>query len=186
MHRVFVSIHDKNYQYLRIFFTILLLSVMPSISMYGQVIMQHPHEEIKNGADTIGFKKVFLAGTIDMGNSVNWQKNLATYLESRGGKWLLFNPRQDSWNGEKKGEMDYQVNWELSHLEQSDFIIMNILETSKSPISLLELGLFARSGKMAVACDTKFYRYNNVKITCQKYGVHLYPNLEALLRSEFK
>jgi hypothetical protein len=121
-----------------------------------------------------------------MGSGVDWQKDVADFFEKAPGNWVLFNPRQEFWDPSRENEMDYQVNWELSHLEQSDFIIMNILETSKSPISLLELGLFARSGKMAVACDTKFYRYNNVKITCQKYGVHLYPNLEALLRSEFK
>ena len=82
--------------------------------------------------------------------------------------------------------MDYQVNRELSHLEESSYIIMNIVGTSKSPISLLELGLFARSGKMAVVCDPTFYRYDNVRITCRKYGVHLYPTLNALLGTEFK
>ncbi len=156
---------------------------MPSHS-YGQVIMHHPHEVLS--CDTTGFRKIFLAGTIDMGSSVDWQQNLVGYFKNKGGRWLLYNPRQEHWNGSKSGEMDYQVNWELSHLEESDFIIMNILGTSKSPISLLELGLFAHSKKIAVVCDSTFYRYDNVRITCKRYGIPLYKTLDELLANEIK
>lgn len=78
--------------------------------------------------------------------------------------------------------MDYQVNWELSHLEEADFILMNFLPDSKSSITLLELGLFARSGKLYVVCTEGFYRYDNVRITCAKYGVPVYDSLtEAIV-----
>ena len=77
--------------------------------------------------------------------------------------------------------MDYQVNWELSHLESADFIVMNILGSSKSPITLLEMGLFARSGKLAVVCEPSFYRYDNVRITCAKYHVPLYSSCEQMI-----
>ena len=60
--------------------------VMPSQS-YGQVIMHHPHEVLS--CDTTGFRKIFLAGTIDMGSSVDWQQNLVGYFKNKGGKWLL-------------------------------------------------------------------------------------------------
>mgnify|MGYP000895440892 FL=1 len=176
----------NNFRILLLMLVSIVLSIMPTLYADGKVIMLHPHERITNPKDTIGAKKVFLAGTIDMGSSVDWQKGLVQFFETKNGKWILFNPRQDKWDGTKKGEMDYQVNWELSHLEESSFIIMNILGTSKSPVSLLELGLFARSGKMAVVCDSTFYRYDNVRITCKKYGIHLYPTLDALLRTEFK
>lgn len=48
---------------------------------------------------------------------------------------------------------------------------------SKSPITLLELGLFAKSGKLHVVCTEGFYRYDNVRITCAKYGVPVYASL---------
>lgn len=159
------------------------LSLLPAV---GQVKMLHPHEEIQNAVDTLGCTKVFLAGTIDMGNSIDWQKELNDYFALRGGKWLLYNPRQKKWDATIPGEMDYQVNWELSHLEQSDYIIMNILGNSKSPISLLEMGLFARSGKMAVVCPKEYYRYDNVRITCERYQVPLYQNLDDMLSHTFK
>ena len=135
-----------------------------------ETYMMRPHEKLPV-ADTAGFTKIFLAGTIDMGNSRDWQE------------YLLFNPRQENWNGGKDGEMDYQVRWELDHLEQADIIIMYIIGSSKSPITLLEMGLHARSGKLIVACEPDFYRYDNVRITCAYYGIPLYSSLEELLKA---
>ncbi len=74
--------------------------------------------------------------------------------------------------------MDYQVGWELGHLEKADFILMNFLPGSQSPITLLELGLFARSGKLHVVCPKEYYRYDNVRITCGRYSVPVYASLE--------
>lgn len=165
---------------------LLLLATAFANRVWGQVVMLHPHETIASRQDTAGAVKVFLAGTIDMGNSTDWQTQLGKRFEALGGKWLLFNPRQQHWDASKAGEMDYQVNWELEHLEAADLIIMNIAEKSKSPVSLLELGIFARSGKMYVVCPRGFYRYDNVRITCARYGVPLYDTLDRLFHEKIK
>ena len=83
------------------------------------------------------------------------------------------------------GCMHYQIRWELEHLEKADLIVMNILGTSKSPITLLEMGIHIRSGKLHVACEPSFYRYDNVKVTCEQYGVPLYASLDELLAGVF-
>ena len=139
-----------------------------------------PHGELPV-SDIEGFTKIFLAGTIDMGNSRDWQGELLEHFSDKDGKYLLFNPRQENWNGGKDGEMDYQVNWELRHLEEADIIIMYIIGTSKSPVTLLEMGLHARSRKLIVACEKDYYRYDNVRITCGFYGIPLYNSLDQLL-----
>ena len=59
--------------------------------------------------------------------------------------------------------------------------VLRALGDSRSPISLLEMGLYARSGKLFVACSPDYYRYDNVRITCRRYGVPLYDSLTALL-----
>ena len=74
--------------------------------------------------------------------------------------------------------MDYQVRWELSHLEAADMIIMYIIGSSKSPITLLEMGLHAKGKKLHVICEEDFYRYDNVRITCDYYGVPFYTSLD--------
>lgn len=147
------------------------------------VYMLRPHEELPAEAgDGRGFTKIFMAGTIDMGNSRDWQKELYETFSSMDGRYILFNPRQEHWDATRPGEMDYQVRWELDHLEQADMIVMYILGTSKSPISLLEMGLHARGGKMHVICEKDFYRYDNVRITCDWYGVPMYETLDEFLK----
>lgn len=145
----------------------------------SSVVTVHPHEERIENADRAGRTTVFLAGTIDMGNSVDWQARAdSLFAALPSGSFMLFNPRQEHWDAAKPGEMDYQVNWELEHLEQADWIIMNFLPGSQSPITLLELGLHARGGRLLVICPPEFYRYDNVRITCAKYGVPMFATLE--------
>jgi len=145
----------------------------------SSVVTVHPHEERIENADRAGRTTVFLAGTIDMGYSVDWQARAdSLFVALPSGRFMLFNPRQEHWDAAKPGEMDYQVNWELEHLEQADWIIMNFLPGSQSPITLLELGLHARGGRLLVICPPEFYRYDNVRITCAKYGVPMFATLE--------
>ncbi len=143
-----------------------------------ETVIVHPHEE-EPSSD--GVTKVFLAGTIDMGSGEDWQKEAEAILSSRGLPYVVYNPRQREWNPLRTGEMEFQVNWELDHLEKADIIVMNFLPDSKSPITLLELGLFASSGKLRVVCPPSFYRYDNVRITCEKYNVPLFETLNQAL-----
>ena len=134
--------------------------------------------------DTKNEISIFLAGTIDMGESENWQGDFIATFKSK--KEVVFlNPRRASWDNswEQNFESPYfyqQVNWELNALEKSTYIVLNLLPQSKSPISLLELGLFAKSGKLWVCCPDNFYRSGNVQIVCDKYNIPLYKDIETL------
>ena len=131
--------------------------------------------------DSTQYRKVFLAGTIDMGRSADWQAALvARFRDSTAAAGSSSTPavgssmpRRPKWSIRSRGE--------LAHLEAADLIVMNLLGDSRSPISLLEMGLYARSGKLFVACSPDYYRYDNVRITCRRYGVPLYDSLTALL-----
>lgn len=143
--------------------------------------MEEPsEEEIRSGY----YVTIFLAGTIDMGNSENWQAALVETFSSSEGRYILYNPRRDTFTNTPE-EMEYQVNWELDHLEKSQIIIMNILGSSKSPVTLLEMGLFMKSGKLLVACEPDYYRHSNVLLTCARYNVPLYPSLQSLIQEQF-
>lgn len=141
----------------------------------------HPHEIEPSNLD--GWSTVFLAGTIDNGNSEDWQQTVAAKLAGRDRRYLLYNPRQEDWHPEREGEMDYQVHWELEHMEKADHILMVFLDGSQSPITLLELGLHARSGKLLVVCTPGFYRYDNVRITCARYGLPVYGSIDEALEA---
>ena len=129
-------------------------------------------------------KTIFLAGTIDMGNSRNWQRDYAERLSRN--KYNVLNPRRDDWDStwEQTYENPHfyqQVNWELNAIDQSDIILFYIEPDSKSPITLLELGLVANSGKtIFVYCPKEFYRSGNVEIVCDRYNIPLYDCLHLL------
>lgn len=147
------------------------------------VIEVLPHSE--NYQKSKKLLSFFLGGTIDMGNSINWQANAFEAIKEKfansmsDGDVYVYNPRRpEGFDENDKKEKEYQINWELKHLEQADIIILNLLPNSKSPISLLELGLFAQTGKLMVICPESFYRYDNVRITCDKYMVKRFLSLE--------
>jgi len=127
---------------------------------------------------------VFLAGSIEGDTAQKWQDIVIEHLTNDIG--ILVNPRRDAWDSSWKQEINNlkfneQVNWELEALEKVDLIIMYFDKSTKSPISLLELGLFAKSGKLIVCCPNGFWRKGNVDIVCNRYGVLQVQNLEELI-----
>ena len=77
--------------------------------------------------------------------------------------------------------METQIKWEQDHLDSADIIAMVLLDGSKSPISLLEMGLYPKSKKLIVFCTPKFYRFDNVRLTCEKYHIPLVQDLHPLI-----
>lgn len=141
-------------------------------------------ETIENkGSNTLDSKSVFLAGTIDNGNSLNWQDKTIIELINLGVKNLeVYNPRREHWNqNPTKQEIENQIRWEQDHLDSADIIAMVLLDDSKSPVSLLELGLYAKSNKLIVFCTPKYCRFDNVRLTCEKYNIELVQDTLPLL-----
>lgn len=128
---------------------------------------------------------IFLAGSIEMGKAEDWQTKVAKSLESYKG--TLLNPRRDHWDSSWKQtitnkKFKEQVEWEFSGLAKSDYIIMYFTPESKSPISLLELGLFSRSHKIICCCPKKFWRHGNVEFICNKFKIPLINNLNEVIK----
>jgi hypothetical protein len=117
---------------------------------------------------------VFLAGSIEMGAAEDWQTRVGKAREDKG--YIIFNPRRDDWDSSWKQEIEdgqfyNQVSWELNALDIAEEIRMYFDPATKSPISLLELGLYASSKKIIVGCPDGFYRKGNVQIVCQRYNI---------------
>lgn len=134
---------------------------------------------------------VFTAGSIEMGAAVQWQKQMAAQLSHL--PITICNPRRGHWNPNitplaRDAEFRAQVEWELSALEQVDVICFFFDVKTKSPVSLLELGLWAASDKVVVCCGDDFWKGGNVEITCKRYGIpfvksfaELVPAVEKML-----
>jgi hypothetical protein len=74
-----------------------------------------------------------------------------------------------------------QVEWELEGLEHSFVVAMFFAPTTQSPITLLELGLFAHSGKLVVCCPPASWRRGNVEVVCARYRIPLFAELPTLI-----
>lgn len=141
-------------------------------------------EGVKNkGANKLDTKSVFLAGTIDNGDSLNWQDKTIIELINLGINNIeIYNPRREHWNpNPTKEEIEKQIKWEQNHLDAANIIAMVLLDDSKSPISLLELGLYANTNKLIVFCTPNFYRWDNVRLTCKKYNIELVQDTTPLV-----
>ena len=126
---------------------------------------------------------LFLGGTIDLGNSYNWQKEIVETFEKINTKkddWMILNPRRDNWdssciqsiNNEKFKE---QVIWELDAMDNAAVRLFVFLPDSKSPITMLELGLYKDKINI-VYCPNEFYRSGNIHIVCEKYEIPCYTD----------
>lgn len=129
---------------------------------------------------------VFLAGSIDQGHADPWQDRVVEALRGQSG--TLLNPRRPEWDASWRQSIEEpqfraQVEWELDGLEQADVVAMFLAAGSRAPISLLELGLTARSGRLLVACEPGFWRRGNVEVVCARHRVPLHESLEQLVES---
>lgn len=129
--------------------------------------------------------EVFLAGSIEMGLASDWQASLANMLKDVPNV-ILFNPRRDEWDSSwdqdiKHEKFHEQVSWELDHLEESNLVVFYFDPLTRSPITLLELGIAAASGLQCIICCPKgFWRKGNVDIICERYDLKQVDTLEEV------
>ncbi len=140
-----------------------------------------------------GLTRIFMAGSIEMGVAENWQTKFAGALEPFS--YTLMNPRRDDWDASWEQSIDNpqfaeQVNWELDHITNSDFVAFYFDPNTKSPITLMELGYVAGLPKSRgwymkrqaiVCCPPGFWRKGNVDIICQRAGITVVETLEELI-----
>ncbi len=131
---------------------------------------------------------VFLAGTIDMGNSFDWQSEIGDILGEKLDRVCILNPRRKAWDSSWKQDISEpnfrgQVEWELDWQDEADLIVMYFAPTSQSPITLLELGLAAAAypEKVLVCCPEGYWRRGNVQIVCERFDIPLLETIDELV-----
>ena len=107
-----------------------------------------------------------------MGVAENWQNKVERLLANEDID--IFNPRRDDWDSswvQSKDNPQFreQVEWEFYYAEKSDWIFMYFDPSTKSPITLLELGLFAKHNEVILICPNGFWRKGNVDIVAEQH-----------------
>lgn len=136
---------------------------------------------------------LFLAGSIEQNNAEHWQKRVIEQFKDAD-DMIILNPRREEWTEDMgRTAMDQQVNWELDALARADAVFMYFSPGTRSPISLLELGMFAGANetgcvlnRMVVCCPDGFWRKDNVRIVCHRAGIPMYSNFDDALERSVK
>lgn len=126
--------------------------------------------------------KVFLAGSIEEGIAEYWQDHVVHLLKDTD--IAILNPRRDTWDHAwvqsiQNLEFKKQVEWELNGLDMADYIIFYFDPKTKSPVTMLELGLHARKGKCLMVCPDGFWKKGNVDILCERLAIPQFATLET-------
>jgi hypothetical protein len=158
----------------------MLFATYPTLDVFMATTLTAPHPL----PSQITIPVIFLAGSIEMDKAENWQKRLANSLQESNA--LLLNPRRESWDSSWTQSIDNiqfreQVEWELNGLDRADIIVVYFDPSTKSPITLLEVGLHAQSGKMLLCCPDGFWRKGNIEIVCDRYDIPLLNDFSGLI-----
>lgn len=119
-------------------------------------------------------KRIFLAGSMDVNVTNTWRNSIVNELYNT---YDFFDPTIDNHDNLTDTQMRNHILWELKALELSDIVLLNLLPESKSPISLIELGMYVKTNKLIVVCPEEFYTSRYLEELCSYYKVDLYKSL---------
>lgn len=74
-------------------------------------------------------------------------------------------------------------------MEAADVIVVYLHPETQSPVTMLEFGLWARSGKVVVCCPEGYLRSGNVQVLCERFEVEMVGALKdvvGVLERRFK
>lgn len=134
---------------------------------------------------------VFLAGSIEQGTAEKWQDRVINELKASQAPYevtaYIYNPRNEVWDATleqvpENPKFFNQVEWELDWITSSDIVFFWFDPKTKSPISLLELGLVLPSGNdVIIYCPDEFWRAGNVNITAARFMKTVHKTPEAAI-----
>jgi hypothetical protein len=133
-----------------------------------------------------GLRSIFLAGTTSRDD---WREPFTAALSHL--PVTVFNPLRLDWDRSWIEHPSFepfreQVEWELDMQHSADLVAIYFGSGTDAPISLLELGLHARTGKVVVACDKDYRKAGNVQILCNKYGIDMVDDRDGLAEAVLK
>ena len=136
---------------------------------------------------------VFLGGSIEQGTAPPWQDHVVKEIEGCFQHYLytvtVLNPRRKQWDNSwkqsiKNKQFTEQVRWELKAQELADVIMFYFDPATKAPITLLELGLAAKTDqyKLVVCCPEGYWRKGNVDFVCEDCGIEVYDCFDLAVK----
>jgi hypothetical protein len=131
---------------------------------------------------TITTPSIILYGAIQP-HTPSWQTTLSNSLSDL--PIAILNPVRSDWDSSWIESITFapfaeQVAWEMDYAQVADVIVFYFAPEALTPVTLLELGLYAGTGKAVVCCPEGFYKRGNVQVICGRYGIEMVGGLGEL------
>lgn len=124
---------------------------------------------------------IFLAGSMAAKSEINWRQTVVDELQE---SYHFLDPTNPNHDTLEDLEMRKHIKWELDELKKADYIIMNFLPDSLSPISMVELGMYIATNKLIVVCPKEFYKWRYIDTLCKEYNTPIFNQLEEVLTGD--
>ena len=128
---------------------------------------------------------IFLAGSIEMNKAKEWQVKLTEEIHANIDDIVVCNPRRTDWDSsweQKLSNKNFyeQVKWEYDNITKCDIVFIYFQGDTKSPISLMELGLICDQTirSVIVCCEKDFWRKGNVDFICREHDIKQIDSLD--------
>lgn len=115
--------------------------------------------------------KIFLGGSIDLGNAPDWQNSVSKYIEKSWGVGdiTIYNPRRlNEFTPDLETE---QAAWSICMINISDYILMHLAGDGASPISTLELGMFITDPRLYLSISDEYSRKEIIEYHYNCFGI---------------
>lgn len=128
---------------------------------------------------------IFLAGTTTpLPDGENWRENLINRLANS--KITFLDPTRKDWDDTWKEDASDQrwagqVDWEMKMRETADIVAVFFHGSTLAPISLLELGLSAKSGNVIVCAMPGYQKRGYVEAVCKLHKCTFVTSEEELV-----
>ncbi|KAL2161837.1 hypothetical protein VTH06DRAFT_7621 [Thermothelomyces fergusii] len=115
---------------------------------------------------------VFLSGPT---TGTNWREAVTRAVARL--PVTVLDPFRPDWDGSWREDLSFapfraQAEWELDMQDRADLVVVYFGPETDAPVTLLELGLRARSGRPAlVACHPAYRKRAYVQIVCRRFGL---------------
>ena len=141
------------------------------------VIHKPPHRPVVKTASVI------LYGGMPSDPEWDWRADLSASLSDL--PIVILDPTCEAWDSTWVQDISFQpfkeqVKWEMDHADIADVIVFFFGGKTDQPITLLELGLYAHTGKAVVCCQDHFSKKGNVQIVCERYKIDMCETVEEL------
>ncbi|KAF7546920.1 hypothetical protein G7Z17_g8099 [Cylindrodendrum hubeiense] len=128
---------------------------------------------------------VFLAGTTSATGERDWRDALSNSLADQ--PVTLFNPKRTDWDStwrEDSSDKRWadQIQWELDMQDVADVIVVLFHGVTPAPISLAEMGMASRTGKLIACALDGYSKQGYVEAVCRKYKAPFVRNEDDLRR----